>query len=65
MEITNLNLHPPKIMKTKKILIVFVGYSMAVTVRNKGHAEVPVTPIVPVVPPFPVAPKRNPSHCAN
>ena len=52
-------------MKTKKILIVFVGYSMAVTVRNKGHAEVPVTPIVPVVPPFPVAPKRNPSHCAN
>jgi len=41
---------PSKIMKTKKIVIVFVGFSMAVAVRAKGQAEVSATPSVPISP---------------
>jgi hypothetical protein len=51
-------------MKTKKVVINFVGVSMAVAVQNKGHAGAPATPSVPGVPAIPVVPKRDasPSH---
>jgi hypothetical protein len=37
-------------MKTKKVVINFVGVSSAVAVRIKGQAGMPATPTVPGVP---------------
>jgi hypothetical protein len=44
-------------MKIKKILVVFVGSSMAVTVRTKGHIEGPASISIPARPAVPAIPK--------